>query len=281
MNRIEAMAAMALAGCLAHGAASAAIGADAAQDLAKKSGLWKQLEATGAQVTGGMQAAMDKQPTPLPADRKAALVTCTQAAYAAEPLRATAVDAIAGALQPADVPPLLAWYDSALGRRVSGMEETSSAQVLDPQERVRLGNEALAGASGARKAAIQAILVETHSVDIMADVLIEMATAVQQGVASAEAAASTASPADIRAHLAGRRPQIVAHYAQMAQPAYAFTYAGLGDDELKQYADYLGTPAARAFNEAALRGTSRALSAGSVKFGRCLKDAGAAPANRP
>jgi hypothetical protein len=259
----------------AQGAALAAVGHDVAEDLARKSGLWAQLDSLGSQVRGGMSAAMANRPGAPAGGQDARMLACAQAAYAAEGLRVPAVDAVAGALQPADVAPLLAWYDGPLGRRIAGVEEASAGREADPRERLRRGAEALSGASDARKAALRAILDETHSVDIMADTLIEMALAVQQGVASVDPAASGASINELRANLNGRRPQLIQHYAQISLPAYAFTYSELGDDELAQYAAHLATPAARAFNDGSMRAVARALTSGSVRLGRCLKEPGA------
>ena len=276
MNGSHRMWGTALVLLAMQGAAVAAIGADAAQELTKKSGLWIQLDSLGAQVRGGMSAAMAKNPGKLSDAQKTRMLDCTQAAYAADGLRAPAVDAVAGTLQPADVAPLLAWYDSPLGHKISALEESSGAQVPDPQERLRRGAESLAGASEARKTALQSILTETHSVEIMADTLIEMALAVQQGLASADPAASGATIAELKANLTSRRPQLIQHYTQISLAAYAFTYAALSDDELAKYAVHLGTPAAKTFNDGSTRGVARALTSGSVKLGRCLKDAGKA-----
>ena len=274
MYRSHRMWGTALVLLAAQGAAVAAVSAEVAQDLTRKSGLWVQLDSLGAQVRGGMGAAMAKNPGQLTDAQKKRMLDCAQAAYTADVLRSPAVDAVAGTLQPADVAPLLAWYDSPLGHKISAIEESSSSQVSDPQERLRRGADALSGASDARKAALQAILSETHSVEIMADTLIEMALAVQQGIASADPAASGTPIAEYRANLTSRRPQLIQHYTQISLAAYAFTYVGLSDDELGQYATYLGTPAAKSFNDGSTRGVARALTSGSVKLGRCLKDAG-------
>ena len=259
----------------AQAAALAAVSPEVAQDLMQKSGLWVQLDSLGTQVRTGMSAAMAKNAGRQTEAQKARMLECAQAAYAADGLRPPAIDAVAGTLQPADVAPLLAWYDSPPGRKISTMEASSSTRTTDPQERLRRGTEALSHASEARKASLQDIVTETRSVDIMADTLIEMALAVQQGMASLDPATAGTPISELKANLSSRRPQLVQHYTQIALPAYAFTYAELGDDELKIYADYLGTPAARSFNDGSTRGVARALTAGSVKLGRCLKESGA------
>ena len=277
MVRWHGMAGVACALALAHAAAGAAVGADVALDLTKKSGLWLQLDSLGAQVRAGMASSLAKGDDARAEAARTRLLACADTAYGADAMRATAVDAVAGALQPADVSALLAWYDSALGHKVTGMEEASAAQVADPAERLRRGEQALGTASAARKASLQAILAETRSVDIMADTVIESAIAVRQGVAGANGTATAVAMSDVRADLSARRPELVARYSQMALPAYAFAYAGLDDDELKRYADYLAGASAKTYNDGSVRGVARALSDGSVKLGRCLKDAAAKP----
>ena len=277
MNRSCRSSAVALALVLSHAAATAAIAPEAAQDLMKKSGMWAQLDSLGAQVRGGMASSLPNDGDPQAEAMKTRMLVCADTAYGADALRATAVDAVAGALQPADVSDLTAWYDSALGRKVAGMEQASTAEVADPQERLRRGDAAQEKASAARKASLQAILVETRSVDIMADTVIEMAIAVRTGMASTDPSMTPSALGDVKAELSGKRPQLVQRYTQLALPAYAFTYASLGDDDLKRYADYLAAPAAKAYNDGAVRGVARALTDGSVKLGRCLKDAAAKP----
>ena len=255
----------------AQGAAVAAVSPEAAQDLARKSGLWAQLESLGSQVDADLSAAAAKSAGKVSAEQRAKLRGCAQSAYAAEGLRRTALDALAGALQPGDLPTLEAWYDSPVGRKIGATERDSSQQVQDPQERVRRGAEALASASETRKAALQAIVTQSHSVELMTDTVIEMTLAVQQGVASLDPSASGHSTAEFQAQLASRRPQIMGHFAQISLNAYAFTYGGLADDELQRYADFLGSASGTAFNDASMRGVARALNAGAVQLGRCMQ----------
>lgn len=275
MNRLHRMGAVALVLAVAQGAALAAIAPEAAQELARKSGLWTQLDSLLPQVHAGMVAGLQRGAGQASAAQRTKMLDCAQAAFAGEALRSTALDALVGTLQPQDIAPLLAWYDSPLGRRIATIETTSSQQTPDPQERLRRGAEALGSASEGRRASLQAIVSETHSVDLMADTLMSMALAVQQGLASADPAASGATIAELKSNLGGRRPQLVTHFAQISVPAYAFTYLPLSDDELKQYADYLGTPAAMSFSDATTRGVARAMTFGSVTLGRCLKSADA------
>jgi hypothetical protein len=275
MNRPPRMWSLALALLAGPGAAMAAIGADAARELTHKSGLWVQLESLGSQVRGGMSDALDKNGAGVSSVQRARMLDCAQSAFSADGLREIGVDTVAGALDPSDVAPLRDWYDSALGRRIAIAEEASANQILAPQERLRRGGEALSAGSPARTAALQSILAETHSVEIMADTLIEMAFAVQQGMATLDPASTPAAVADIKAGMEARRPQLVQHYAQISLPAYAFTYGKLEDDDLRQYAEHLTSPGAKSFNDASARGVARALTAGSTKLGRCLKDAGA------
>jgi hypothetical protein len=278
MDRRFGMFGVAAALLIAQAAAQAAVAPEVVQALAHKSSLWTQMESLGAQVRAGMARALS-QGAGAPGEAvKARVLGCADTAYGADAMRATALDAVAGALRPDDVPALIAWFDSPLGAKVASQEQATATQATDPAERMRLGDEALRTASAQRKASLQAIITETHSVEIMADTAIEMAVAVRQGAASADPSASASAMAGIRDELSARRLQIVARYAQISLPAYAFAYSGLNDDELKRYADYLATPAAQAYRDGSERGVARALVDGSTKLGRCLKDAGAAKA---
>ena len=272
MMRWQRKSALALVLALAHGLAAAAIAPEGAQELVKKSGLWLEMDSLGAQVRAGMASALARNGGAVPQATKTRLLDCASTAYAADALRATAVDAVAGALQPADVPVLVAWYDSELGRRVAGLEQASSAKVADPAERLRRGAQLLRTASAGRKASLQAMISETRSADVMADTAIEMAIAVREGLASADPSATPGAIADIKAALDAQRPQLVARYAQMGLPAYAFAYDGLNDDDLERNADYLASVAAKAYSDASVRGVARALTDASVRLGRCLKD---------
>ncbi len=139
MIRPPRMWSLALALLAGPGAALAAIGTDAAQELTRKSGLWVQLDSLGSQVREGMSDALDKNGARVSAAQRARMLDCAQSAFSADGLRETGVDAVAGALDPSDVAPLRDWYDSALGRKIASAEEASANQILAPQERLRRG----------------------------------------------------------------------------------------------------------------------------------------------
>ena len=218
-----------------------------------------------------MSAAAEKSAGKVTADQQAKLLACAQSAYAAEGLRKTALDAVAGTLQPADLPPLQAWYDSPLGRKIAVIERDSSQQVPDPQERIQRGTAALARRTPRARRRCSPSSRESHSVEMMTDTVIEMTLAVQQGMASVDPSATANSNAALRAQLASRRPQIVEHYAQISLDAYAFTYGELTDGELQQYADFLGSAGGASFNDGTMRGIARALNSGATQLGKCMQ----------
>ncbi len=271
MIRPNRMWGAAVALLCAHGAAVAGVSPDAAQDLAKKSGLWSQLDSLGSQVGEGMSAAAQKSAGKVSVEQQAKLLGCAQSAYATEGLRKTALDAVAGGLQAADVPVLVAWYDSPIGHKIALVEHDSSELVTDPQERVRRGAAALASGGAARQALLQAIVTKSHSVEMMTNTVIEMTLAVEQGMASVNPPAAGNFTPELKARLESRRPQIVGHYAEISLDAYAFTYGALADEELQRYADFLGSASGAAFNDATMRGVARAMNSGSMQLARCLQ----------
>jgi hypothetical protein len=257
----------------AHGLAAAAIDAVTARDVVRKSGLRTQLASVGAQMRAGMDAGAQDGKARLDPAQRQLLGACAQAAFAVDRMRATAVDAVAGALSPADLPPLMAWYDSDIGRKVTAIEEAAAALTGDPRERLRIGGEKLAAASAARQASLHAVLDNTHGAQRMVDMMIEVTLAVQQGVASVAPEAAGPPAGEMRAVLEQQRPQLTARYAQVLLQLFAFDYAALSDDELRRYADSLGSPAGSSFSDAAIRAVVRALQGGSVQLGRCIQEA--------
>ena len=160
MNRSQRRWCAALALAAAQAAVQAAIAPEAAQDLAARSGLWTQLDSLSSQVRSGMAAAIQRSGGQVGEPQQARMLACAQSAYSGAVLQSAALDAIMGTLQPQDLAPLHAWYDSPLGRKIATIEATSAQQTPDPQERLRRGTQALAGASEPRRAALQAILAE-------------------------------------------------------------------------------------------------------------------------
>lgn len=273
MKRTMRRGAWTLALLATHGLAMAAVDENAARELTKKSGLWSQLASIGTQVQAGLDSAAQQAHDKLEPEQRRRLASCTQGAFAAEPMRVVAVQTVAGALAAADLPALQGWYDSATGRKVSALEEAAGALTGDPRERLRLGSETLAAASAARRAALQAVLDNTASPQRMVDTMVEVTLAVQQGFHSAAPDVPGPSADELRAMLERQRPQLTARYTEILRALFASTYAGLDDAELQRYADFLHTSAGTSFNDAAMRGMVRALRGGAVQMGRCVQDA--------
>ena len=276
MNR-SGMSAFAMALGLAHAVATAAVAPEAAQDLMQKSGLWAQVDSLGAKVRVRLSHAWPAGGDAHAEAAKDRTLACASTAYGEAALHATALDAMVGALQPTDVSALLAWYGSPLGQRVVGIEQSASTQSIEPKEQLRRGKEALSAASDARKSSLQAVVSDTMGIDVAANTVIELEVAVRSAVASTDPATTAATLSNIRTEISGNRAPLVALYGGAVAPAYAFTYASLGDEDLKRYVEFLGTPAAKNYIDGSVHGVARILADGSAKLNRCVRDAAAKP----
>ena len=88
MSRWQRKSSLALALAIAQGAALAAVPAEAAQDLVRKSGMWLEIDSLGAQVRAGLSNALARDRGAQAGAAKARLLGCAATAYGTEPMRA-------------------------------------------------------------------------------------------------------------------------------------------------------------------------------------------------
>ena len=95
----------------------------------RKSGLWTQFGSMAPQVRAGLQASASQSAAPIGQEVLQQLLRAADAIYAPEPMRGSALRALAKAIDPAHVPALLAWLDSPLGRDIVNLEEAGAAET--------------------------------------------------------------------------------------------------------------------------------------------------------
>jgi len=253
---------------MAAGLSQAQIGADTAEQLMRKSGLWQQLATLGPQVRAGLQAVPG-----LKAEEQQRLGRSVDTAFAPDPVRASALRVLTDGLSPSLVPPLLAWFDSALGRRITALEEASAASGADPTEALREGAALLDRATPERRQLLGRIVELTQAPEAAVSMMINTALAIQQGVASVAPAMPGPSRQELKAGLEGQRASMRRAFEGVMLAAFARAYETLPDAELAAYAEFIGTPGGRHFNDVATRAVERAMVDGAQALGRSLPGA--------
>jgi hypothetical protein len=248
-------------------------GADAAtaEQLMKKSGLWLQLDGIAPSVKAGFGVAMRNAQGTVSEAEQARLEKAVDESYAAPRLRGVAQGVFVRELEPRHLAVLNRWYDSALGRRITQVEEAASADTTEPAAVMKAGNELLEAMPSQRRALLRGILEATKGAELLTDITINTALATQRGLASVmPPPAGAPSPQELRQSIEAQRAQMEENYGTFLMAAMARVYAGTPTPELSQYLDFLRGDAGRHFNGVAGRALDAALTDASAELGRRL-----------
>lgn len=247
--------------------------AGAAESLMKKSGLWQQFDGLAGNVQKAFAGTVDGRGPALSASEKARIDKVIAQAFEASRLRGTALRRLTSALEPSHVARLQAWYDGALGQRISAIEVASSRDTRDTATMVSEGEAAFAQLSPSRRALLERLVLVTRSGEAITNIVINTTLAVQMGFKQAMPDAPGPSLRDLREGLQLQRPQLVTAYERYATVVGALTYRTLGDADLTRYVDFLATPAGQHFTDLSLRAFDDALVEAAARFGRGLSSA--------
>ncbi len=269
--RCALLALVLLVGAPAH----AQIDEAAAERLMRGSGLWDQLGSTAAGARAGIEAAARHRLTALSEEEVQRLLRATDAAFAAETLRVAVRGALAARVPPDQVEPLEAWLGSELGQRITALEVVASRPERDSERVIRAGIARLAQAPLVRKKLIEDLVDSTRAAEVITAMTINVAVAVQRGMASVKPDGPAAPVATLREAFASQRAQMLQAYRGMTQALFAEMYQVLPDAELARYLEFLRGPAGRQFLEATMQAMELALVDAAERLGSRL------PAVRP
>lgn len=264
--RAFCLAALLAAATLAH----AQVDRPAAENLARKSGLWEQVGSLGAQVEAGMEQAFAQAGMTPEAAEKARIARVIRAAYAPERMRSVSTGVIAARTQPQHLEALRRWFDSPPGQAVTRAEEAASAADGDPSAMMKEGVALLKSMPAERRKVLEDLLAATRAADAMVQITINTTLAVQLGAASAVPGAPAPSAAEMRALLERQRPQMLQAFNAMILASFAQVYAKLPPEQLRQYVAFVRTPAGTAFNDVAIDALEAALTDAASEMGRRL-----------
>ena len=240
-----------------------------AESLMRTSGIWEQLQDVAPQVRAGMLADIARGHRKPSETELGRLSRTVDAAYSAARLRSKCLAAIAKNLDRAQVGALRRWFDGPTGRAITRLEEALSKQA-DPRATLQQGVELLQQMPASRRRALQDVVLATSGAELMAELAISSALATEQGVASVSPNAARASPAELKAALEARRPQLIRHFSNVQLASSAVAYSSLTTSEIARYTDFLKSEAGRHFNSVVMRAFSAAMLEAATEFGRAL-----------
>lgn len=270
-------AVLAVATMLAVAAAPACAQIDeaAAERLMRSSGLWEQLGATAAGARAGIEAASRSRLTTLNPEEVQRLLRATDAAFEAGALRAAVRRALAARVPPGHLGAVQAWLEGELGQRITALEVAAARPDRDSDGAIRAGVARLAEVSEARRRLIESLVEATRAAEVITNMTINIAVAVQRGMASVRPDLPAAPVATLREAFAAQRVQMLHSYRGMSQALFADMYQALPDSDLTRYLEFLRGEAGYQFVDATMQATEQALVEAAERLGTRL------PAARP
>jgi hypothetical protein len=257
-------------GALAAAPARAQIDEAAAEQLMRQSGLWEQLGATAAGARAGIETAARHRLTALTEDELQRLLKATDAAFAPQTLRAAVRKALAERVPAAHLAPLQAWLETELGRRITALEVAAARPERDSERAIRAGIARLDAAPEARRKLIEQLVEASRAAESITSMTINVAVAVQRGMASVKPEGPVAPVATLRESFEAQRAQMLQAYGGMSQALFAEMYQALSDAELASYLEFLRSAAGRRFLEATMQAMEHALVEAAERLGTRL-----------
>ena len=248
--------------------ATAQIDSATAEQVVRKSGLWQQLGSIAPQVQSGFLSTVTVtgfNTSPKEVER---LKLVIDTAFAPERLRASAVASISQAMSPGEMPALLKWYDSPLGKEITKLEEAASVADRDPNAAIQEGRAVLSKLPPARLALLRRLMDVTRSVEGVTNMTINLILAVQQGAALARPGGPTFSWREMRAEMESQRPKMQQGYQGIVLALFANTYRTLSDTGLGKYIELVSTPAGIKFMDVGIRAVDKSLTEAAADFGK-------------
>jgi hypothetical protein len=250
--------------------AQAATDAATAETLTRQYGLWEQLSHLKDQVRAGFLSAQAQSGRTASDTELQRLTKIVDTAYAADRLRAVAVQVIQSDTDEQHLPALQAWFGSDLGALVRRLEEAASASQTDPGQVLQQGAAQLQAMSGARRDALADISRTVGAAEAITRLVISTTLASHLGLRSVMPDAPGPSTAELEAALQAQRPQMLQTFEALSLAGMALSYQALSDDDLAQYLVFLKSPAGQHANDIGLRAYTAAMIAASADMGQRL-----------
>ncbi len=240
-----------------------------AERLMRQSGLWEQIADLGPQLKRGFEQAAQQQPMGEGApEALRRLSSATDEAFAAVAVRVTARRELAARLDARHLPALNAWFDSAVGRRVTQLEVASSAAPSDTERRQAEGERLLAAAGPERRALIDALGEASRNAESSASGVLNLLLALQTGLARAAGRTDLPPIDELRTQLEPRRQAMMQAMVPLMRALSAELYAPLSDADLAAYVRLLQSPAGRHLTDAVIASVNRVVTESAEELGR-------------
>ncbi len=231
--------------------AHAQVSDEQAQALMQKSGVWDVFPAFSSQMRAGFtQASRGVAGTQgaIAPEQMARIQQAIEQAYETEQLRKAATRQYAQVLTPDAWTQLVAWYDTEFGKKIVAWEVAASKAADDPSPLITQGQQLYSQAPSERQLAIRQITHISGAAQAGADLIINTTLGIMRGFAISNPQLAAPLLKDKEQELRANRSELIRSYQPVAQGFISYTYREASIEDLKQYVNFLSTPAGKAFN---------------------------------
>lgn len=236
-------------------ASSATISDNSLDKLMQQSGLNKQIQAIPSGILAGMQQSV-QQGAPIDNEQLTKIQDSVNSAFQPTQISNTVSGTLKGVLSENEAEELLAWYGSALGKKITVAEEkaseASSYQDMLSQAQTLMADEE-------RVALARRIDTLVKASEMSLDIQKYTAVAVYTSVAKALQPGKAVDIEPFEAELAKQETQMRQQIQQLITLSLVYNYRDFSIDEINQYIDFLKQPASKKFNNKALDGMKVAI----------------------
>ncbi|MGV3492012.1 MAG: hypothetical protein ACO1OG_11905 [Devosia sp.] len=199
--------------------------------------------------------------------------TAATVVFDADLLRTRLERALEGTLTDDERDTLRRFFASEFGQRMTRLERDAALLNRTAQiAAIKRGEKLLAGASVVRSTQVDR-LMELVAAEISAAMVGQSVRALLLGLSVSHQNGDISVPwPEIDAQVEAMMPALLADVNTTQRAMMAFAYAGLTDDELETYVEFLATPAAQKFYAVAAYSVGRIVANGMSEFGAALAD---------
>lgn len=255
------------------------------EELMHKSGLWTQLGQSQQQIRSGAeqaqaQAKAGKGGKAFSEDDFARLVAAMNSAYAPEKLRSAMARELEAHLSAEDEGVVLEWLSSALGRRLTKIEE-ESGELEKSLAAEREAPVFFATVPAPRVEMFKRMIAAIRMGEATASMVINMTTAIGFGMAMSNPTEEPAALAQkIRDRMEPQRAAMAQAFDARAVRSFAYVYRELSDAEVEKYVAFSESPVGRRYHEASVKGMDNVLARAGIQMGREFEALMREPARR-
>jgi hypothetical protein len=245
------------------------------QELFIKSGMEKQFEQLPLIIQAGFDrlAKEDEHLQKLPKNLLSSISALAREAFAPESLKAAMLPELKAQLTVQDMKQVLKWLDSPLGRKCTDLEVAAATPEAEAEMEQYGAQIRKSPPAAPRLAVLKKLDGALAATDSAAEVAIGSQVAVALAINATLPREQQRPLAEIRREMQKTRHLVEAEARAQTLIALLYTYRSLSEAQLRQYLEFLKSPAGSKFMSVSTAAFNEAFFHNSIKWGQAIGEA--------